>query len=151
MRERIQSLETRRLRTCSRRRKGDNSREREKRRKTDLLKQTLKVMFHIITRASETCLACRTLISTWIDRSFGHHSWNSVHSLSRDYPRIPRNPLSGSQQPPLLWGQWIRTKPCSKLTRPLQLCLIQTKATFQLHRTLKSCPAYISIIAICRT
>ena len=43
------SFETRRLRTCSWRRKGDNSREREKKRKTDLFKQTLKVMFHIIT------------------------------------------------------------------------------------------------------
>ena len=49
-RERIKSFETRRLRFCSWRRKGDNSREREKRRKTDLFKQTLKVMFHIITR-----------------------------------------------------------------------------------------------------
>ena len=62
-RERIQSFETRRLRTCSWRRKGDNSHEREKRRKTDLFKQTLKVMFHIITRAYESCFACRTLIS----------------------------------------------------------------------------------------
>ena len=47
--EMIKSFETRRFRTCSWRRKGDNSREREKRRKTDLFKQTLKVMFHIIT------------------------------------------------------------------------------------------------------
>ena len=45
----IKSFETRRLRTCSWRRKGDNSREREKRRNIDLFKQTLKVMFHIIT------------------------------------------------------------------------------------------------------
>ena len=43
--------------------KGDNSREREKRRKIDLFKQTLKVMFHFITRAYESCLACQTLIS----------------------------------------------------------------------------------------
>ena len=42
---------------------GDNSREREKRRKINLFKQTLKVMFHIITRAYESCLACQTLIS----------------------------------------------------------------------------------------
>ena len=62
-------------------------------------------------------------------------SWNSVHSLSRDNPRIPTNTLSGSQQPPLLWGQWLRTKFCSKLTRPLRPCLIQTEITFQLHRT----------------
>ena len=62
-RERIQSFETRRLRTCLWRRKGDNSRVREKRAKTDLFKQTLKVMFHIITRAYESCFACRTLIS----------------------------------------------------------------------------------------
>ena len=33
------------------------------------------------------------------------------------------------------WGQWIRTKPCSKLTRPLRPCLIQTEVTFQLYRT----------------
>ena len=92
-------------------------------------------MFHIITRAYESCFACRTLISNWIDRCFGQHLWNSVHSLSRDNPRIPTNPLSGSQQPPLLWGQWIRTKPCSKLTRPLRPCLIQTEVTFQLYRT----------------
>ena len=51
---RIKSFETRRLKTCSWRRKGDNSQEREKRRKTDLFKQTLKVMFHIITRAYES-------------------------------------------------------------------------------------------------
>ena len=46
--EMIKSFETGRLRTCSWRRKGDNSRAREKRRKTNLFKQTLKVMFHII-------------------------------------------------------------------------------------------------------
>ena len=56
------SFETRRLRTCSWRRKGDNSREREKKRKIDLFKQTLKVMFHIIARAYESHLACQTLI-----------------------------------------------------------------------------------------
>ena len=95
-----------------------------------------KVMLHIITRAYESCFACRTLMFNWIDRCFGQHSWNlSVHSLSRDNPRIPTNPLSGNQQPPLLWGQWIRTKSCSKLTRPLRPCLIQTEVTFQLHRT----------------
>ena len=38
------------------------ARERERRRKTDLFKQTLKVIFHIITRAYELCLACQTLI-----------------------------------------------------------------------------------------
>ena len=37
----LMSSETRRLRTCSWRRKGDNSREREKRRKIDLFKQTV--------------------------------------------------------------------------------------------------------------
>ena len=79
-------------------------------------------MFHI-TWAYESWLAGPTLISNWIDRCFGQHSSNnSVHSLSRDNPRIPTNPLSGSQQPPLLWRQWIRTKPCSKL----RLCVIQT-------------------------
>ena len=56
-REIIKSFETRRLRTCSWRRKGDNSaREREK-------KKGLKVMFHITSRAYESCFACRTLIS----------------------------------------------------------------------------------------
>ena len=88
-----------------------------------------------LSRAYKSCFACRTLISNWIDRCFGQHSWNSVHSLSRDNPRIPTNPLSGSQQPPLLWGQWIRTKPCSKLTRSLRPCLIQSEVTFQRHRT----------------
>ena len=92
-------------------------------------------MFHIITGAYESCFSCQTLISNWINRCFGQHLWNSVHSLSRDNPRIPTNPLSGSQQPPLLWGQWIRTKSCSKLTRPLRPCLIQTEVTFQLYRT----------------
>ena len=87
---------------CSWRRKGDNSREREKRRKTVPFKQTLKVMFHIITSFYKSCFACRTLISHWIDRCYGQHSWNSVHSLSRNNPRIPTNPLSGSKQPPLL-------------------------------------------------
>ena len=38
------------------------ARERERRRKTDLFKQTLKVIFHIITRVYESCLACQTLI-----------------------------------------------------------------------------------------
>ena len=91
-------------------------------------------MFHIITRAYVLCLACQTLISNWIDCCFSQHSWNSIHSLSRDNPRIPTNPLSGSQQPPLLWRQWMRTKPCSKL----RLCLIQTEVTFQLHHTWRS-------------
>ena len=41
-------------------------------------------MFHIITRAYESCFACRTQISNWIDRCFGQHSWNlSVQSLKR--------------------------------------------------------------------
>ena len=102
----------------------------------DLFKQTLtEVMFHIITRAYESCSACQTPISNWIDRCFGLHSWNSVHSLSRDNPRIPTNPLLEGQQPPLLWGQWIRTKSCLKLTQPLRPCLTQTDVTFQLHRT----------------
>ena len=48
---------------CSWRRKGDNSRERGERRKIDLVKQAVKVMFHIITQAYESCLACQTLIS----------------------------------------------------------------------------------------
>ena len=38
-------------------------REREKRRNIDLFKQALKVMFHIITGAYESCLACQTLVS----------------------------------------------------------------------------------------
>ena len=62
--DKIKTFETRRLRTCSWRRKGDNSRAREKIRKTDLFKQTLKVMFHIITRAYEGVFGqSRTLIS----------------------------------------------------------------------------------------
>ena len=56
-----------------------------------------------LSRAYKSCFGCRTLISNWIDRCFGQHLWNSVHSLSRDNPRIPTNPLSGSRQPPLLW------------------------------------------------
>ena len=87
-------------------------------------------MFHITSRAYELYFACRTLISNWIDRCFGQLLWNSVHNLSRDNPRIPTNPLSGSQQPPLLWGQWIRTQSSSKLPRALQPCLIQTKLLF---------------------
>ena len=85
-----------------------------------------------LSLACKSCFACRTLISNWIDRCFGQHLWNSVHSLSKDNPKLPKNPLLESQQPPLVWGQWIRTKPCSKLTRPLQ---IQTEVTFLLHRT----------------
>ena len=91
-----------------------------------------------LSRAYESCFACRMLISNWIDRCFSQHLWNSAHSLSTDNPQIPTNPLSGSQRPPLLWGQWIRTKPCSKLTRLLRLSLIQTEVTFQLHRTWRS-------------
>ena len=67
-------------------------------------------MFHITSRDYESCFACRTLISNWIDRCFGQHLWNRVHSLSRDNRRIPTNPLSGNQQPLLLWGQWIRSQ-----------------------------------------
>ena len=107
------------------------SRAREKRRKVSRSCFTL-------SRAYGSCFAYRTLISNWIDRCFGQHSWNSVHSLSRDNPRIPTNQLSGSQQPPLLWGQWIRTKPCLKLTRPLPPCLMKTEVTFQLHRMWRS-------------
>ena len=80
-------------------------------------------MFDIIT-SLRVGLVSQTLISNWIDRCFGQHLWNSVHSLSRDNPRIPTNPLLGSQQPPLLWGQWIRTKACSKLTRWFKLKLL---------------------------
>ena len=36
----------------------------------------------------------------------------------------------------------MRTKPCSKFTRPLRLCLIQTVVTFQLHRTWRVFFAY---------
>ena len=87
-------------------------------------------MFHIITRAYEGVFGqSRTLISNWIDRCFCQHLWNSVHSQETIHGFQP-NPLSGSQQPPQLWGQWIRTKPCSKLTRPLRPCLIQTEVTF---------------------
>ena len=43
--------------------------------------------------------------------------------------------VNNDLEPPLLWGQCIRTKSCSKLTRPLRPCLIQTEVTFQRHRT----------------
>ena len=100
-------------------------REREKRRKIDLFKRTLKVMLHIfnITRAYESCLACQTLTSNWNDRCFGQHSWNSVQSVSQDT-------IHGFQQ--------IRCRGTSKLTRPLRPCLIQTEVTFQVHRTWRS-------------
>ena len=67
---------------------------------------------YLTSRAYELMsrVAYRTLISNWIDRCFGQHLWNSVHSLSRENPRIPTNPLSGNQQPPLLWGEWIRSQ-----------------------------------------
>ena len=124
----IKSFETGRLRTCSWRRKGDNSRAREKRRKISRsCSPYIKSLWVVF--------ACRTPISNWIDRCFGQRLWNSVHSLSGDNPRIPTNPLSGSQQLPLLWGQWVRTNSCSKLTRALRPCLIQTEVTFQFHRT----------------
>ena len=97
------------------------------------------------SRLSRPCFTLHELMSrVWPVRrssqtesivvSVSIHQINSVHSLSRDNPRIPTNPLSESQQPPLLWRQWIRTKPCSKL----RLCLIQTEAIFQLHRTWRS-------------
>ena len=128
-------LREKRLRTCSWRRKGDNCAMRERKEEKPICSSRLSRSRFTLSRAYKSCFACRTLISNWIDRCFGQHLWNSVHSLSRDNPRIPTNPLSGSQQPPLLWGQWIRTKSCSKLTRPLRPCLIQTEVTFQLHRT----------------
>ena len=38
--------------------------------------------------------------------SAGNFNFNFIiHSLLRDNPQIPTNPLSGSQQPSLLWGQ----------------------------------------------
>ena len=110
-------------------------RARERKEEKPICSSRLSRSCFTLSRAYESCFACRTLISNWIDRCFGQHLWNSVHSLSRDNPRIPTNPLSGSQQPPLLWGQWIRTKPCAKLTRSLWPCLIQSEVTFQLHRT----------------
>ena len=110
-------------------------RARERKEETPICSSRLSRSCLTLSRAYKSCFACRTLISNWIDRCFGQHLWNSVHSLSRDNPRIPTNPLSGSRQPPLLWGQWIRTKPCSKLKRPLRPCVIQTEVTFQLHRT----------------
>ena len=88
---------------CSWRRKGDNSREREKRRKIDLFEQTLKVMFHIITRAYESRFAYRTLISTELNRSLFRSAFvkQRTQSLKRQ-STDSKNPLSGSQQPPLL-------------------------------------------------
>ena len=80
----------RRLKTCSWRRKGDNSRAREKRRKPIRSSRLSRSCF-TLSRAYESCFACRTLISNWIDRCFGQHLWNSVYSLSRDNPRIPLN------------------------------------------------------------
>ena len=48
-------------------------------------------MFHIIT-SLWVVFGLQTLyISNWIDRCFGQHLWNSVHSLSRDNPWIPIN------------------------------------------------------------
>ena len=68
----MQSFETRSLRTCSWRRKGDKSRAREE---TGLFKQSLKVIScFTLSRAYESCLACQTLISNQIDRRFGQHS-----------------------------------------------------------------------------
>ena len=104
-------------------------RARERKEEKPICSSRLSRSCFTLSRAYESRFACRTLISNWIDRCFGQHLWNSVHSLSTDNPPIPTNPLSGSQQPPLLWGQWIRTKPCSKLTRPLRPCLIQTEVT----------------------
>ena len=142
-REMIKSFETRRLRTCSWRWQGDNSRAREKKRKPICSSRLWRSCFTL----SRPYVACRTLISNWIDRCFGQHLWTSVHSLSRDNPRIRTNPLSGIQQPSLLWGQWIRTKSCSKL----QPCLIQTEVTFQLHRTWRVfCWRYNSVPLIWR-
>ena len=134
--EMIKSFETRRLRTFSAR-GGEKViiRARERKEEKPICSSRLSRSCFTLSRAYESCFACRTLISNWIDRCCGQHLWNSVHSLSRDNPRIPTNPLSGSQQPPLLWGQWIRTKSCSKSTRSLRPCLIQTEVTFQLYRT----------------
>ena len=126
------------------------AREREKKEKP-ICSSRLSRSCLTLALAYKSCFACRTLISNWIDRCFGQHSWNSVHSLSRDNLRIPTNPLSGSQRPPLLWGQWIRIKPCSKLTRPLQPWLIQTEVTSQLHRTWRGfCWRYNSVPLIRR-
>ena len=113
-------------------------RARERKEEKPICSSRLSRSCFTLSRAYKSCFACRTLISNWIYRCFGQHSWNSVHSLSRDNPRIPTNQLSGSQQPPLLWGQWIRTKPCLKLTRPLPPCLMKTEVTFQLHRMWRS-------------
>ena len=65
------------------------------------------------SRLSRPCFTLHELMSrVWPVRrssqtesivvSVSIHQINSVHSLSRDNPRIPTNPLSGSQQPPLL-------------------------------------------------
>jgi len=110
-------------------------RARERKEEKPICSSRLSRSCFTLSWAYVSCFACWTLISNWINCCFGQHLWNSVHSLSRVNPRIPTNRLSGSQQPLLLWGQWIRTKSCSKLTRPLRPCLIQTKVTFQLHRT----------------
>ena len=43
---------------------------------------------------------------------FGQILGSKVHTLSRSNPQIATNPLLTSQQPLVLSGQWITTKPC---------------------------------------
>ena len=75
-------------------------RARERKEEKPICSSRLSRSCFTLSRAYESCFACRTLISNWIDRCLGQHLRNSVHSLSTDNPRIPTNPLSGSQQPP---------------------------------------------------
>ena len=113
-REMIKSFETRRLRTCSWRRKGDNSHAREKRRKTNLSVQADPQghRFHIIKSLwgmaryqgqnkkgtpfvmnLKSFVPCHLILQTyvsfqrelWIKVTFGHHCTIEISVTLRHY------------------------------------------------------------------
>ena len=110
----IQSFETMRLRTCSWRRKGDNSRDRKKGRKTDMFKQTLKVMFYKITsfmsRRVRSCFCLCFLL--WAEVGCGNPVLTRHCRTSRDIGTRHR-PM------PLLQHRWVLTRTNSCVSTPL--------------------------------
>ena len=100
-------------------------RARERKEEKPICSSRLSRLCFTLSRAYESCFIYRTLISNSIDRCFGQLCEITSNKSVVGEPTTTTT----------VWGQLIRTKPCSKFTRPLRPCLIQTEITFQLHRT----------------
>ena len=111
-------------------------RARERKEEKPICSSTLSRLCFTLSRGYESSFTCRALISNLIDRCFGQLCEIASNKSVVGEPTTTTT----------VWGQLIRTKPCSKFTRPLRPCLIQTEITFQLHSTWRGfCWRYNSV------